>query len=94
MKEIPANVLLTQAQGLRAAIKARAKFYVTSALERMERTISTSILANKKDVDATMLKHIADDVDAASAIDPINAATVSELLKKYRSGQKINPNAP
>lgn len=84
LKGIPINMLITQTQGLRAAIKASNRFYVASALERMEKTITTSILPDKKDVDAKMLKRISEDVANASAIEPVAAATVSELLEQIQ----------
>lgn len=84
LKGIPINMLITQKQGLAAAIKANSKFSVQFALDGMANTITNSILPAKKNISAKMLKQICDAVDSAAAIDPVKAASVKALLEQVQ----------
>lgn len=84
LKGIPINMLITQRQGLDAAIKANSKFSVQFALDGMANTITKSILPAKKNISAKMLKQFFDAVDSAAAIDPVKAASVKALLEQVQ----------
>lgn len=88
LKGIPANKLITQGQGLRAAIKADNRYYITSTLDGMQKTITTSILPAKTVMSAHTLENIKKAVAEASAIEPIAAATLSDLLEKIEVKQE------
>lgn len=85
LKGIPTNKLITQAQGLRAAIKAENRYYITSALEGMENTLTVSILPANTAMPADTLKSIKEAVAKSAAIEPIAAAAVTELLDKIET---------
>lgn len=84
LKGIPTNTLITQSQGLAAAIEANNKLYIGIALDGMAETIAESILPNNKDISAAMLKIIGENVANALAIEPIKAERVSELLRQVK----------
>jgi len=90
LKGIPENILITQSQGLYSAIKANNKKYVTSILGRMEKTIAKLTLA-ETGLGARTIELLSKAVDFTSEIDPINAVTVSALLKQIRVNPESKP---
>ncbi len=84
LKGIPTNTLITQAQGLQASIAAEHRFYITSTLQRMKKTIQNSILPAGGTMPKPILDSMKEDVAKVVAIEPIEAAAVSQLLEKIK----------
>jgi hypothetical protein len=80
IKDIPVNVLITQLQGLLSALKAGRKDDITSALERMQRTIKKSLLPQKKSLPDSVRESVQFALTEAAKIEPITAAGVAELM--------------
>jgi hypothetical protein len=81
LKGIPFNILLTQSQGLKAAIKAENRTYIVSTLERMQLTIKT-IISSNKEIGKNTLDLIELALSEAEVTEPIAVSNVRELLKQ------------
>lgn len=81
IKGIPTNTLVTQAQGLSAAVHAENRWYIASTLDRMQATLKT-ILSAKTAISKTSLTFIEASLARAEATEPIAVSNVRELLKQ------------
>lgn len=85
IKGIPTNILITQAQGLRASLDAEQnRFYIVSTLQRMRKTIEDLILPTGKTVPKQIIDGIKEDVAKVATIEPVEATAVSLLLEKIQ----------
>lgn len=75
------NVLLTQLQGLEAALKGRYKNTVRSILERMSST-AKKMASEKEDMSKSMVESVASDVKMAAGLEPVLTNAVLEALAK------------
>jgi hypothetical protein len=82
MKGVPANILVTQSQGIRAAIAADDRYYVSNVLTRMKGTLSTNMSALEMGKETRDL--VETTLSEAAKIDPTSASEVLELLGKVR----------
>lgn len=82
IKNMPENILITQSQGLDAAIRAQSKDYIKSILARMHETISNTILPQNITTTETMKGVIIRDVTDAIKFEPVAANEVIALLKR------------
>jgi hypothetical protein len=84
LKGIPTNTLITQAQGLASSINAGNRYYIASALERMQKTIKDIVLPDKHAMTNNMVNMIDKTVATAESIEPITASAVRDLLKQIQ----------
>ena len=85
-----ANVLITQGQGITAALAAKNKFYLQSAVRRMKSTIETKILNTNAQLSARVLDILRSRVADAEKDEPVAASELLALIAKI----KIESEAP
>lgn len=90
LKGIPVNTLITQSQGLAAALKAENRYHIKSALEGMQETIEESILPKNEEVSSRVLNSIKERLNKAAEIEPIMVEAVGKLLEKIRVEPESN----
>jgi hypothetical protein len=75
------NVLLTQSQGLSAALKGEYKNTVRSILERMSST-AKKMASENEDMSKGMIESVASDVKKAASLEPVLANAALEAIGK------------
>lgn len=84
LKDLPGNILLTQAQSLEAAIAADSGELARSALNRMKETILTRIQPGKHSLPKSTLDLLAENLIKAAKVDPVLSAEVQALVFKIK----------
>jgi len=86
IKKVPSNILITQSQGLRAAVKADNRFQVKNILNRMTETIETAFLSKNTPISPDALNIVTKTLNERMEYDaiPISGvlAKVNEILVK------------
>lgn len=82
LKGIPGNILITQAQGLQAAMNADSKDLVSNILARMNKTLEEKVIAVNKRLNKGSTQSIIRPLVEAEAYDPISVNKFRESLSK------------
>ena len=77
LRGIPVNVLITEGQGLRAAVKAEDEAMVKAVLERMKETLSTKLIAKNHSLKSSVANHLRSTIETAASL---SAVTMNEVL--------------
>ena len=83
LKEIPANILLTQVQGLNAVVESNPDL-IKLFLSRMKETIEKGFLISDKSLKNNELSLIKGSLSVVSQVNPIETAEVQDLLSKIK----------
>lgn len=90
LKDIPINILLTQAQALSMAIDAESAEAVRSAMRRMKNTINDRILPGGHTLSSTIIGCLEADLTVAAKLDPVLSAEVQTLVKRIPVGDETD----
>jgi hypothetical protein len=80
IKNIPINVLVTQAQGLSHALETEDKKSISRVLERMEKFIGNNFEALSGDINSAKLDTLVRSIEGANKYDNVKASLVISLL--------------
>jgi hypothetical protein len=81
IKGIPANILITQNQGLRAALESKKKLYIDYTLGEIKKTIKEKITPVNESVPRAQIDNLLENLKNAADYNPVLAAEVVELAK-------------
>lgn len=84
LKNVPANILITQFQGLQSAIACNSDFYIKSILESMINTVDEKFIKAELPFPKDMLSHIKNEVQNAVQKCPIEASRALDSLSKIK----------
>lgn len=84
LKGVPSNILLTQAQGVEAAIKSKNKWRIENTIEAMKKTISEEIIPKNYTMRKDVIDMIRKKVEKADSYNSIALSELSELFQKIK----------
>jgi len=84
LRGVPANILLTQSQGLDAALKSEDKWRIDNTIKGMKETISEKIISKNKTMSKGMIDSILKVLEKATSYNTIAISELRELIQKIK----------